>query len=102
MSQVQVIDNTERHRFEAAVGGASAGFIDYRVRPGVFTVLHTEVDPKFEGQGVAGVLVRHALDQLRDDGSFQLVSECSYVTGWLSKHPDYQQLLQPRGSQHGS
>lgn len=47
--------------------------------------LHTEVDDAYGGRGLASVLVRFALDDVRDDG-LRIVPHCPYVAGWIRKH----------------
>lgn len=92
MSEIQVRDNAEAHRFEASLGGAPAGFAEYRLRDGVITFTHTEIDPAFEGQGIGSALVRWALDDVRGRG-LRVVPLCPFVKGWIEKHPDYADLV---------
>jgi uncharacterized protein len=93
MADVQVRDAPAEHRFEAvSPEGVVVAFAMYDTigRTVVFT--HTEVDPRFEGQGIAGTLVRAALDAVRDSGR-DVVAYCPYVKAWLARHPDYQDLV---------
>jgi len=53
---------------------------------------HTEVDPDYEGQGLAGKLVRQALDDVRTLGRL-IVPTCPYVRGWIERHPEYDDLV---------
>ena len=76
----------ERQRFEATLDGAH-GRIEYRLRPGVMNILHTEVDPALEGRGVAGALVRAALDYARARG-LKVDPECSYTRSYMERHPE--------------
>jgi predicted GNAT family acetyltransferase len=75
----------ERHRFEATLDGAH-GRIEYRLQPGLLTIVHTEIDPALEGRGVAGALVRAALDHARAHG-LKVDPECSYARSWMERHP---------------
>ena len=98
MTDVLVSDAPEAHRFEARdEAGELLGFAVYDVvgRTVVFT--HTEVDPRFEGQGIASTLVQGALDAVRESGR-DVVAFCPYVKAWLGRHPDYQDLV--RAPQH--
>jgi predicted GNAT family acetyltransferase len=95
MSDIRVTDNPAQHRFEAHVDGALAGFAAYRFRGNHIVFTHTEVDPAYEGQGVGGVLARGALDQVRAAGEHDVVALCPFISAWIERHPDYQDLLAP-------
>lgn len=89
---VEVIDNPDRSRFEARIDGEFAGFTEYDKRE-TFTVMpHTEVDDAHRGQGVAGALVRTALDEMRAAGQ-KIEPQCAYVRTWLRKHPEYDDMV---------
>jgi predicted GNAT family acetyltransferase len=53
----RVVDNPEQGRYELWLGATRAGFVDYLSEPGTLLLVHTEVDPAFEGQGLGGRLV---------------------------------------------
>ena len=91
-TKVEVRDNPEKQRFEAYVDGEPAGFCAYDRTDGGITILHTEVDDVYEGQGVGSSLVRQMLDQIRED-DIKVTVLCPFVTTWLRKHPDYQKLI---------
>ena len=57
------------------------------VRPGVYCIDHTFVDPSLRGQGMADRLVRAALEQIRANGG-RAVATCSYAAAWLERHPE--------------
>jgi uncharacterized protein len=75
-----------RKRFEATLDGHH-GRIEYRLDAGVMTVEHTEVDPALEGRGVAGALVRAALEHARREG-WKVRPECSYTRSYMERHPE--------------
>jgi predicted GNAT family acetyltransferase len=89
-----VVRDEERHRFEARVDGQLAGFAAYLAEPGRIVFTHTEVDPAYEGRGVGSALARGALDEVRAQGSVQVVPRCPFIRGWIDRHPDYADLLQ--------
>jgi uncharacterized protein len=80
----------ERKRFEATLEGAH-GHLEYGLRPEVMTIVHTEVDPALEGRGVAGALVRAALDHARAQG-LRVDPECSYTRSYMDRHPETRAL----------
>lgn len=90
--EVLVRDNPEKHRYEAFVGDVPAGFADYHLQPGIVTVLHTEIDPTFEGQGVGSVFVRGLLDDIRARGA-KALPVCPFVLAFLKRHDDYADLV---------
>ena len=73
-------------RFVAVLDDAE-GRLDYRLSPGRMTIVHTEVDPALEGRGVAGALVRAALDHARTSG-LKVDAECAYARSYLDRHPE--------------
>jgi predicted GNAT family acetyltransferase len=93
MADVATSHNPQEHRYEARVDGELAGFIQYRESVGLVDLVHTEVDDRFEGQGVASKLARFALDDLRADSSRRVLATCPFVATWIEKHPDYADLL---------
>jgi uncharacterized protein len=91
-SQVIVTDAAERGRFVATIDGEQAGFIVYRLRPGLIALIHTEVDERFEGHGVGSKLARFALDEARARG-LQVLPFCPFVNEWMRRHPGYDDLV---------
>ena len=92
MSEPTVVDAPEAERFEIRVDGELAGFAEYRRRNGLIAFIHTEIDPRFEGQGLAGRLIATALDSSREDG-LAVLPFCPFVRGYIEKHPEYLDLV---------
>lgn len=88
----QVADNPEASRFEVTVGGALAGFADYRLRGDTISFTHTEIDPDWGGRGLGSVLVRAALDAARDTG-LSVLPYCPFVRKYIERHPEYLDLV---------
>lgn len=53
---------------------------------------HTVTSPEFGGKGVAGALVKYALDDSIAAG-YRIVPTCSYVQHFIDKHPEYKEHL---------
>ncbi len=76
------------------------GSIDYRpVRyagedgaAGDLELVHTEVEPGEEGQGIGTQLVREALDGLRASGR-GVMPLCSFVQAFIRENPAYQDMV---------
>ncbi|MEI2776156.1 MAG: GNAT family N-acetyltransferase [Tetrasphaera sp.] len=98
MSDVVVTNNPAQNRYEAHVGGDLAGFAEYIVTDDLIVFTHTEVDEKFEGQGVGSELARFALDDVRE-GSRRVMPQCQFIKGWIQRHPEYVDLV-TRGEHH--
>jgi len=93
MAEVEVRDNPSENRFEAYVGEKQAGFTAYQREQGGIWLLHTEVDDAFEGQGVGSSMVRQLLDGLRTESDLKVTVTCPFISAWIRRHPDYQELL---------
>jgi len=91
-ADVEVRDNPEQRRFEAYVDGRLGGFSAYDLTDDSITIMHTEVDDAFEGQGVGSELARQMLDLNRADGDLSVTVLCPFVNAWLRRHPAYQDL----------
>lgn len=80
------------HRFVAEVGGQLAQ-LQYLERDRQTVVFHhTFVPPGMRGGGIAGSLVKHALDWARSGGRM-VIPVCPYVAAYMQKHPEYEDLL---------
>ncbi|WP_326595475.1 GNAT family N-acetyltransferase [Streptomyces sp. NBC_01803] len=104
----RVVDNPERSRFEifegvsegvsedasedGNAGGELAGFAEYHLSEGEIAFIHTEIDSRFEGRGLAGALARAALDAARERG-LAVLPYCPFIRGWIGKHPEYTELV---------
>lgn len=92
MSDLEVRQDLEKHRYEAWLAETAVGHTKYRLTDGVIVFTHTEVDPEHRGQGIAGRMIRFALDDVRAR-DLRVVAKCPKVRSWIDKHPDYQDLL---------
>ena len=84
-------DNTALRRYEFDLGGDKA-VIEYILGPGYRILTHTEVPPKFEGQGIGRELVAAALEDLRDK-KLQVIPQCSFVAQYIDRHPQWEKLV---------
>jgi uncharacterized protein len=86
MAEVDVVDNTERHRFEINEDGHRAELV-YEVRGNELVLVHTGVPEALGGRGLGGVLVAAALDRAAAE-DLTVVPQCPFARSWLEKHPD--------------
>lgn len=93
MADVVTSKNSDQHRYEAHVDGELAGFAEYQLTDAMVVFTHTEVDDRFEGQGVGSALARFGLDDVRAEGTRTVLPLCPFIKGWIGKHPDYADLI---------
>ncbi|MFC9252995.1 GNAT family N-acetyltransferase [Amycolatopsis thailandensis] len=79
-------------RYDIAVDGKPAGLLETRTRPDAILFLHTEISDDFAGQGLAGKLVKAALDDVRSQGR-SVLPYCPYVRSYIAKHREYEDLV---------
>jgi uncharacterized protein len=89
---VVVADNPNEGRYEIRVEGGLAGFAQYKGKPGQIAFTHTEVDDRFEGQGLGGRLVSFALDDARERG-LAVLPFCPFVRGYIQRNRGYADLV---------
>ncbi len=92
---VEVTENESEDRFEAHVEGELAGYAEYAVEGHTIVFHHTVVEPHLRHRGIAGQLIRSALDTISERGGLRVIPRCSYVKSWIDDHPDYAEVLRP-------
>jgi predicted GNAT family acetyltransferase len=85
-------DNAEKHRVEIWVDDQRAGFVEYHDHETTRAFLHTEIDPAFEGRGLASELIRNVLDEARASGR-SVLPYCPFVRGFIERHQEYLDLV---------
>lgn len=94
-AQITVADSAEGERYEIQSDGKLAGFLQYRLRPGLIELVHTEIDEEFEGRGLGSRLISFALDDARERG-LAVLPFCPFVNDYIQRHPRYVDLV-PEG-----
>ncbi len=89
---VAVEDNPAGQRFEISKDGELAGFTAYRRTEGQIAFVHTEIDKRFEGQGLGSELIHAALDDARHE-ELAVLPFCPFVLGYIQRHPEYAELV---------
>jgi predicted GNAT family acetyltransferase len=89
---IRVVDNPSELRYELWSGDEVAGSIRYTRDGEVVTLVHTEIDPAFEGQGLGSALVAGTLDDVRARGK-RIRPICPFVVAYLRRHPEYADLV---------
>ena len=86
-----VIHNEPASRYELTEDGATA-FASYVRKGNVLTFDHTVTPPELRGRGIAGRVVKAALDDVRAQG-LKMVPACSYVADYVARHPEVADLV---------
>ncbi|MGF3057499.1 GNAT family N-acetyltransferase [Microbacterium sp. YY-01] len=82
MPDVTVTNNEELTRYEVHSDGTLAGFAEYSRRAGSIRFTHTEVDPAFQGRGLAQTLAQEALTDAAASGD-EIVPLCPFIEKYL-------------------
>jgi uncharacterized protein len=88
----EIRDVPEEKAYVAFIDGERAGKAEYVTRDGRRVFTHTEVDDSHAGAGVAASLVRHALDDMRDQ-EVPVVPLCPFFRSYIARHPEYEDLV---------
>jgi uncharacterized protein len=89
---VRVVRNDQAHRYELYVDAELASIADYRRTDGTVDMHHTETRDTFRGRGLAAVLVRGALDDVREQ-KLTVVPSCWFVADFIEANPEYADLV---------
>ena len=81
------VHEPSQHRWTVALEGELA-VLDYTLADATMDIHHTGVPKALGGRGIAGALVRAALDYARAEG-YRVHPSCSYAATWMDRHPDY-------------
>ncbi len=73
--------------------GRQIAILEYpEVKPGLVNIVHTEVVPEMNGQGLAGKITEYVANELRKQG-IKAELTCSYSIKWFSRHSEYNDIL---------
>lgn len=91
--EYKIINNASNSRIEAKLDAEVIGLIDYELSDDkVMIVPHTEVNTKYEGQGIAGAMTKVLLDFAESSG-YKVLPICPYTKTYIDRHPEYHKLL---------
>ena len=86
-----MIDNDDRHRFEAEENGKLV-FANYREQDGRVLLTHVEADPALRGTGASARLMEAIVVHARAH-DLKLAPRCSYAVSWFQRHPEAADIL---------
>jgi uncharacterized protein len=90
--RIEVSDAPDRYRYELSVDGEVVGFTEYRSRPGVIAFVHTKVDERMQGRGLADTLIGFALEDARKQG-LAVLPLCPFVRAFIERHREFEALV---------
>jgi predicted GNAT family acetyltransferase len=91
-AHIQIADQPEDDRYVLSLDGDVVGRADYVRRGDCVVIPHTQISPAHRGQGLGARMVRFALDDIRARG-LRVEPACPFVSAYLAKHPEYNDLL---------
>ena len=89
---IETVDAAGESRYEARVDGTLAGVLEYQLHEGWIVLVHTEVQPAFEGRGIGSRLAKSALEDARARG-LAVTPQCPFVLGYIKRHREYRDLI---------
>ncbi len=93
---ISVVKNNELNRFEIYFDGELAGFAEFKVENQMISYIHTEIDPRFGGQGLGSQLIKEALDEALEQ-NLEVAPYCSFVSAYIKKSGEKYLHLVPEG-----
>jgi predicted GNAT family acetyltransferase len=94
-ARARVVDDADGNRYEIRLDDDLAGFLQYRLHPGLVELVHTEIDEEFEGRGLGGRLISFALNDARARG-LAVLPFCPFANDYIQRHRQYVDLV-PEG-----
>lgn len=91
LNAVDVLNNSEKSRFEVTIAGHTA-ICEYKIVKDRIIFTHTEVPPGLEGKGIASLLAKTGLEFAKTE-QLKVMPLCPYVAGYIKRHPEYRSLL---------
>ena len=93
---ISIVKNEELSRFEIYSDRELAGFADFKIENQMISYTHTEIDPRFGGQGLGSQLIKEALDKALEQ-NLEVAPYCSFVSAYIKKNSEKYLHLVPEG-----
>jgi predicted GNAT family acetyltransferase len=88
-----ITHDRENHRYLLERDGVVLGQSVYDVpSPGVIEFLHTEIFPEHREHGLGAALTAGALDDVRANSDDRVIALCPFVSAFIRKNPEYEDL----------
>jgi predicted GNAT family acetyltransferase len=86
-----IFQDSDRQQFRQDFEGKEV-FASYRLRDGVYALVHVEADPALRGTGAADRFMAGLVAHGREQG-LRFAPYCSYARAWFKRHPDAADIL---------
>ncbi len=93
MTDPDIRDNAESHRYELPVGDQVAVVV-YNLSGQNLMITETLVPEALEGQGIASRLARHVIADAGERG-LMILPVCPFFSAYLQKHPEHAAVVHP-------
>jgi predicted GNAT family acetyltransferase len=87
-----VTDNLFEGRYEALLDGEVVGTAEYELSDDLMILIHTDVEPTHQDQGIGGALARFVVNDARRRG-LRVRPVCPFLRSWIDRHPDYADVI---------
>lgn len=93
MTDPEIRDNAEQHRYELPVGNEVA-VVTYNLSEPNLMITETLVPQALEGQGIASRLAKHVLADAKAR-NLLILPVCPFFSSYLQKHPEHAEAVHP-------
>jgi len=102
--ELTLVDVRDQDRYDVSLAdhGSRVAKVTYRMGTGWIALLHTEVQPGFEGQGMVSRTATLVFDDARSR-ELKIIPKCPFILRWLERHPEqHDTLLRPLAGPDGA
>lgn len=93
MTDPDIRDNAEAHRYELVVDGQTA-VVTYNLSPPNLMITETLVPEALEGKGIASRLAKHVIADAKAR-ELLILPVCPFFAAYLQKHPEHAAGVHP-------
>ena len=90
--QLNIKHEQQDQQFTVSLNNEEAELAYALPEPDLMDFQHTYVPPSLEGRGIGSRLIQYGLQYARDN-EFRVRASCDAVQRYLSKHPEFKDLL---------
>lgn len=88
-----LVDNMQDRQYEFHLEGLIPRIEYIKAKDNIY-LTHTEVPKELEGKGIASILVKMALEDIKNK-KLTLIPLCPFVAMFIKRHPEWRKLVLP-------